>query len=119
MWIQRLVRFFVIILAAVMIVFLARTLVERDGSYKSSNLFQLSPKKFSTESLLESARQTVLGSKNEPIVQPAGNIQQQSQSLIESIKKLPEDQVEAVKKQLFKEFCQDYCQSASEGAKND
>lgn len=42
----------------------------------------------------------------EPIKQPAENIQSQTQQLIESIKKLPQDQLEAVKKQLLKEFCE-------------
>ena len=42
---------------------------------------------------------------NEPIMEPAQNIQEQTQALIESIKRLPEDQIEAIRKQVYKEVC--------------
>jgi len=42
----------------------------------------------------------------EPISQPVQNIENQTQVLIETIKKLPQDQIEAIKKQIWKEFCQ-------------
>lgn len=41
----------------------------------------------------------------EPIQEPMDNIQKQTDQLIEDIKSLPQDQLEAVKKQLFKELC--------------
>ena len=43
---------------------------------------------------------------SEPIMQPAQDIQEQTQILIESIKHLPDDQIEAIRKQVYKEFCQ-------------
>ena len=48
--------------------------------------------------------------EGEPISQPVENVQTQTQQLIESIKKLPEDQIEAVKKQIIKDFCQKFLQ---------
>lgn len=51
-----------------------------------------------------------LANESEPINQPVVNIQTQTQQLIESIKKLPEDQIEAVKKQVVKDFCQKFLQ---------
>lgn len=42
----------------------------------------------------------------EPIEQPVQGIQQQMDSLIENIKKLPQDQLEATKNQVYKEFCE-------------
>ena len=44
--------------------------------------------------------------ETEPIEKPVENVQNQTQQLLESIKKLPQDQLEAIKKQLFKEFCE-------------
>lgn len=47
---------------------------------------------------------------SEPIKEPAENVQNQTQQLIETIKKLPQDQLEAIKKQLFKDVCEQICQ---------
>lgn len=44
--------------------------------------------------------------ETEPIEQPVKNVQQQTELLIEAIKKLPEDQIEAIKKQIYKEVCE-------------
>lgn len=44
--------------------------------------------------------------ETEPIREPMENIQNQTRVLIESIKKLPEDQIEAIKEQIYKEFCE-------------
>ena len=44
--------------------------------------------------------------KTEPIEEPVQNVQNQTQILIEAIKKLPEDQLEAIKKQLYQEVCE-------------
>lgn len=41
----------------------------------------------------------------EPIKEPAANIESKTQELIEAIKNLPQDQLEAIKKQLLKEVC--------------
>ena len=45
------------------------------------------------------------GLKEEPIAAPVVGVQSQAQLLIEMIKKLPENQVKAVKEQLCKELC--------------
>lgn len=42
----------------------------------------------------------------EPIKEPTENIRQQTESLLESIKALPQDQIEAIKRQIYKDFCQ-------------
>lgn len=42
----------------------------------------------------------------EPIEEPVQNIQSQTQVLIETIKELPQDQIEAIKKQIYKELCE-------------
>lgn len=44
--------------------------------------------------------------ESEPIKKPVENIESQTNQLIESIKQLPQDQLEAIKKQVFKEFCE-------------
>jgi hypothetical protein len=45
--------------------------------------------------------------ETEPIAEPAKKIQRQTDDLIESLKKLPEDQLKAIKRQLYKEFCEE------------
>lgn len=45
-------------------------------------------------------------SEAEPINQPAQTIQKQTEALIETIKELPQDQIEAIKKQIYKDFCE-------------
>lgn len=42
----------------------------------------------------------------EPIKEPAENVQKQTEILIETIKELPQDQLEAIKKQIYKEICE-------------
>lgn len=49
----------------------------------------------------------VIVKKNEPIVQPVNNIQKQADQLVESVKNLPEEQLKAVKRQLYQDFCVD------------
>lgn len=44
--------------------------------------------------------------ESEPIKQPVENVQKQTEALIETIKQLPKDQIEAIKKQIYKEFCE-------------
>lgn len=41
----------------------------------------------------------------DPIAEPVVNVKEQTNSLLESVKKLPQDQLEAIKKQLCKELC--------------
>lgn len=47
-------------------------------------------------------------SEAEPIQEPVKNIQNQTQQLVESIKKLPQDQIEAVKQQILKGLCEEF-----------
>lgn len=51
----------------------------------------------------EGKREQVLG--DQPIIEPAQKIESQTQTLIDAIKNLPEDQVLAIKKQIYKDFC--------------
>jgi len=43
----------------------------------------------------------------EPIQQPVNNIEKQTEKLIEIIKELPQDQIEAIRKQLWKDLCEE------------
>ena len=49
---------------------------------------------------------SVVIKSEEPIAEPIASIQNQSNQLVEAIQRLPEDQLKAVKKQLYKEFCE-------------
>jgi hypothetical protein len=55
---------------------------------------------------LEEARKVEEKPKTEPIKEPTQRIQRQTEVLLEMIKRLPQDQVQAIKKQIYKEFCQ-------------
>lgn len=55
---------------------------------------------FPTKSESEEKKETL------PIKEPIKNIEFKTQDLIESIKKLPQDQLSAIKKQLYKDFCE-------------
>lgn len=58
---------------------------------------------------LQNEAMRVLGAaikSGEPVAEPIASIQNQSDQLLEAIKKLPEDQLRAVKKQLYQEFCE-------------
>ena len=46
------------------------------------------------------------GEETEPIEEPVKDVQRQTEILIELIKKLPEDQMEAIKEQIYKEVCE-------------
>lgn len=45
-------------------------------------------------------------SSSEPIQEPVQNIQKQTEVLVETIKELPQGQIEAIKKQIYKDFCE-------------
>lgn len=115
---QRLIRFFILALVFVSVIFFLSNLSEkkRESDFQGVNFPRL---KIPESNLLEKAQKVILGAKDEPIAEPVENVQSQTDSLLESIKKLPEDQVEAIKKQLFKEFCQDYCQGAESREEDD
>ncbi len=63
------------------------------------------------EEILGTASEKILGEKKEegetaPIAEPVEKIQSQTEELIESVKKLPEDQIKAIKEQIYQEFCE-------------
>jgi len=47
------------------------------------------------------------GQEVEPIQEPINNVQNQTEKLIEIIKELPQDQINAIKKQIFKDLCEE------------
>ena len=59
-------------------------------------------------------KEAASGAESEPITEPVENIQNQTQQLIEIIKKLPEDQLEAIKEQLYREVCESWLQEKVE-----
>lgn len=117
---ERLTRIFLLGLAALLIIALAKGLADWQSQTKvaggSTSLPQL-PIKEKIENLgekvlgkairlLPGAPDLEIGQETEPIEEPVNNIQQQTEALIEAIKKLPQDQLEATKKQIYKEFCE-------------
>jgi hypothetical protein len=115
---QRLIRLLIIGLIAGVVVLIAKNAgglkfdLGSQTSKFSSQLFG----QIGLEKSLVSVSEKILGEevklKNEadgeiePIAEPVNDIQNQTQTLLDSIKKLPEDQLKAVKKQLYKEFCE-------------
>lgn len=57
-------------------------------------------------SILPGAPDLGVNQETEPIEEPMENVQKYTEALIEALKKLPEDQLEATKKQIRKEFCE-------------
>ena len=117
---DRLTRIFLLGLAALLIIALAKGLADWQGQQRvageSVSLPQVSVKEKLEdlgEDILEKAIKILPGAPDleidqeaEPIEEPVKNVQQQTEVLIETIKKLPEDQIEAIKKQIYKEFCE-------------
>ncbi|MCJ7792799.1 MAG: hypothetical protein MUP45_02380 [Candidatus Marinimicrobia bacterium] len=124
MFIERLKRVFLVVIVALVAVGLVKVLVGMMGETKISsgtaNLAEMPVKE-----KLEEVGGEILGKAvsllpgvpgetetkeetqaTEPIEEPAQNVQNQTQILIEAIKKLPEDQLEAIKKQLYQEICE-------------
>ncbi len=121
---ERLKRIFVIILAALLIMgavkFLAGWKGQVEISEKPADLSEAPVKEkledlggeilgrsaeilqgISTESKEGESQET------EPIEEPVKSVQSQTEVLLEMIKKLPEDQLEAVKEQLYQEICEE------------
>lgn len=96
MWKQRLIRVSLLLGAAAIVLTGAKKITSQN---KSISLPQIPIEKIG-EAVLGSAAHSL------PINQPVENVQSQTQQLLESIKKLPADQLEAIKKQLLKEFCE-------------
>jgi len=118
---QRLVRLVLLGLVGFLVLMMVKNLAAQGASF---SLPSLSWQRFIPEKILDSTSELILGEKAqlaqpdqaeeetstevEPIAQPVEKIQSQTQFLLDLIKKLPEDQIRAVKKQLCKEICEDY-----------
>ena len=130
---ERLTRIFIIVIVALVIISLAKAVADWQNQSKvageSTSLPQLpikekiedlgekilgktikvlpgAPKLEEVDQVNQDNQVNREAQETEPIEEPVKNVQQQTQVLIEAIKKLPEDQVEAIKKQLYKEFCE-------------
>lgn len=125
MWRERLIRFLLVGLGAVLILGGAKAFADWRGKQslggEKLSLPKLSTERLQSEDVLGTAKQRILGRKekvdqedqvnresqdSEPIAEPAEKIEKQTETLIETIKQLPQDQVEAIKKQIYKEFCE-------------
>lgn len=112
MWKERLKRLIILGMAMVLTVFGAVAFAKwRDK--KGVSPLQEEIKDFSEEILGVAVRKikpekqaNQTSGEEEPITQPVENIQSQTNQLMESIKRLPEDQIKAIKKQIYKDFCQ-------------
>jgi hypothetical protein len=111
---ERLVRLIMLALAVALIMVvlgrLADSGVKPSGEMKLPNLPRLDLGKIDPGEILGSKQPLVSAPEEataEPIAEPVVNIQNQAENLIKLIKKLPEDQLAAVKKQLCKELCQE------------
>jgi len=120
---DRLTRIFLLGLAAFLIIALAKGLADWQGQQRVAGE-SVSLPQVSVKEKLEDLGEDILGKtveflpgapdlgvdqadqETEPIEEPVENVQQQTQALIEAIKKLPEDQIEAIKKQIYEEFCE-------------
>jgi len=124
MFIERLKRVFLVVFVALMAVGLVKVLVGMMGETKISSM-PINLAEMPVKEKLEEIGGEILGKavevlpgipgetetkketqETEPIEEPAQNVQNQTQILIEAIKKLPEDQLEAIKKQLYQEICE-------------
>lgn len=118
MWRERLIRFLLVGLGAVLILGAVKTFADWQAK-RSPTLPELSIEKLQSEGILGVAREKILGRKQadqiiqetqetEPIAEPAEKVEKQTKDLIETIKQLPQNQMEAIKKQLLKEFCEQF-----------
>ncbi len=108
-------------LAALVTVMLVKSLTTHSSSIKVK-LPSISAGKVPSTGILADLKKNILGQQdqimkeateassslgNKPIAEPVENIQNQTQRLLESVKNLPQDQVDALKKQICKEVCGD------------
>ncbi|MFC1727308.1 hypothetical protein ACFL0Y_02175 [Patescibacteria group bacterium] len=83
------------------------SLIKTSGLVKNENNVE-EIEESGTETKIDSVEPgEVAGEKVEPIAEPVSNVQNQANTLIELLKKLPEDQLTAIKKQLCKELCEE------------
>ena len=115
MWRDRLIRLLLVGLALAVLLGMAKTFSGKLGDNflrgKKIPEVQLEKVLGAASQILrrkgrEPKKQTPASPEEEPITEPVEKIEKQTQTLIESIKKLPEDQVKAIKKQIYKEFCE-------------
>ncbi|HUV42594.1 MAG TPA: hypothetical protein VMY36_01665 [Patescibacteria group bacterium] len=121
---ERLIRVFIIVFLALVVVALAKSLADWQNQANVAGA-SISLPNLSLQRKLEDLGGKILGQAIkilpgapqleieiqegediEPIKEPMTNIQEQTDNLIKAIKKLPEDQLEATKKQIRKEFCE-------------
>lgn len=122
---ERFFRLLILIGVGFLVVAVAKNFARQSGaslSLPKFNLPKLSDQDGSPKEILNQVLSEVdLGEKvqDEPIAEPVEGIQDQTQSLIESLKQLPQDQLEAVKEQVYQEICQDYCRQIAAEEKDD
>lgn len=114
------IRFLLVSIGALLILGAAKAFADWRGKQppvvEPLNLPELSIEKFQSEDVLGTATRGLLGGKKkqvdqedketEPIAEPVEQVEEQTQELIETLKQLPEDQIKAIKKQIYKEFCE-------------
>lgn len=111
MWKQRLVRLVLFVFALVIVLIGGKQIASQNQSLS----LPVEPIENIGEAVMGVAGdnlsrilgQAVKENGNESVGEPVEAIQGQAQQLMESLKKLPADQLEAIKKQLLKEFCQE------------
>lgn len=124
---ERLTRILIIIIVALLIISLAKVLTDWQSKQKvagESLKVPTAPVKEKIEDLGEDIlgkavevlpgaprmekvdQDNQVNQETEPIEEPVKNVEKQTEILIETIKELPQEQVEAIKKQIYKEFCE-------------
>jgi hypothetical protein len=121
MWRERLVRIGLLAILVTLVLVVAKSLVKSPSEIdrpaiklpalsldkvETGNILGTVQKKFFSQEA-EPSQENESAEGVEPIAEPVTNVQNQANTLIELIKKLPEDQVKAVKKQLCKELCEE------------
>lgn len=130
---ERLIRILIIIMAALVIVAVAKALADWRNQQKIAGE-SVSLPQVSVKEKLEDLGEDILGKvievlpgepkietvdqvdqdsqvnqedqETEPIEEPVKNVEKQTEILIQTIKELPQDQIEAIKKQIYKEICE-------------
>lgn len=129
---ERLTRIFIIVIAALIVISLAKAVADWQSRARvegESISFPPAPVKEKLENLGENilgkAVNVLPGAldlgvnqvdqdnqvnqenqETEPIEEPVKNVEKQTEILIQTIKELPQDQIEAIKKQIYKEICE-------------
>ena len=122
---ERLKRLVLLGIGAALLLVLIQSLVSWQQKNAALGIKISLPKFEGSQENILGAVSKILGKKvdseeleGEPIAEPVKSIESQTQALIESVKKLPEDQLEAIKVQLFKEFCESLLEKEENGSQN-